>query len=313
MLKKLATFGLAFAVATVAVGIRAVPASAPVDGTLYGIAFPSTVASIDPASGTEIALVSLSGVGPNALVQAMAPDAKSGDLDALVTTCTSCPNAKGGGGPVFFQLAVVDPVARSESASPNLLRPISQSIAVDPKTHSVWGVVDCGPLACASSSVVVIDPASGAETDVASLPFAASFDTKVALAPKSHTLYVLSFAGQLFAVDIVSGAVVTDPSLGPNITGMAVDTSNGDLFVLRGGLQPQVEQVDPSTGHSTVLATFNGLGLSSATIDPKSHTLFAEESVLGGFEVVSVNDRGGVVSAGRQVIQLPGPLAFLRD
>ncbi len=313
MLKKLASFGLAFAVASVAVGVRAVPASAPADGTLYGIAFPSTVASIDPASGTVTTLVSLSGVGPNALVQAMAPDAKSGHLDALIMTCTSCPNAKGGGGPVFFQLAVVDPVARSVSAGPILLRPISQSIAVDPKTQSVWGVVDCDLIACASSTVVTIDPASGTETDVASLPFAAFFDTKVALAPKSHTLYVLTFAGQLFAVDTVSGAVVTDPSLGPNITGMAVDASNGDLFVLRGGPQPQVEQIDPSTGHSTVLATFNGLGLSSATIDPKSHTLFAEGSVVGGFEVLSVNDRSGAVSTGPQVIQLPGPLAFLRD
>lgn len=313
MLKKLAGFGLAFALASVAVGIRGVPASAPVDGTLYGIAFPATVASIDPASGTVTTLASLSGIGPNARVQAMAPDAKNRQLVTLVMTCTSCPNAKGGGGPVFFQIAVVDPAARSVSASPILLRPISQSIAVDSKTHAVWGVVDCDMLACTSSSVVTVDPASGTETDVASLPFPASIDTMVAFAPKSGTLYVVTFAGQMAAVDTVTGAVVTEPSLGTNIFGMAVDASSGDLFVLRGGLQPQVDQIDPSTGQSTVLATFNGSGLSFATIDAKSHTLFAEGSVVGGFDVVSVNDRSGAMSTGGLVTQFPGPLAFLHD
>ena len=317
MLKKLARFGLAFAVASVAVGIRVVPASAPVDGALYGIAFPSTVASIDPASGTVTTIVPLAAVGPNASVQAMAPDARNHDLDTLVTTCTSCPNAKGGGGPVFFQIVLVDPTARSVMAGQILLRPISQSIAVDPKTHAVWGVVDCGFLACASSSVVSIDPATGTESDVASLPFAAFFDTKVAFAPKSGTLYVLTFAGQLFALDTVSRAVATGPALGPNITGMAVDASNGDLFVLRSGLQPQVERIDPATGQSTVLATFTGLGLTSPTIDAKSHTLFAEELVtVGGLtalDVVSVNDRSGAMSTGQPVAQFAGPLAFLHD
>lgn len=302
--------------ASLAVGAQAVPAAAPVDGTLYGIGFPSSIMSIDPASGALSTIVSLAGVGPNALPQAIAADAKSG-LDALVLTCVSCPNPKAGGGPVFFQIAVVNPATGSVSASPILQQPIAPSIAVDPKTHAVWGVADCATTICSASTVVRIDPSTGAETNVATLP-AAVFAEAVAFAPKTDILYLLTFAGQLFEVNTAKGTIVTGPALGPNITGMAVDASDGELFVTTGTLQQQqVERIDPETGQSTILATLNGIGLSSPAIDPKSHTLFAISTVqlqtLTAGEVLSLNDRTGSATIGQPTNAARSPLAFLHD
>ncbi len=95
---------------------------------------------------------------------------------------------------------------------------------------------------------------------------------------------------------------------------MAVDTSNGAMFVLRSGLTQTVEQIDPVTGTQTVLATFDGLGLSYPTIDPRSHTLFAAGLVViqtfHEIEIVSVNERSGAMTVGQPINAIVGPLAF---
>jgi len=306
----------ATAIALIGVGAQAVPAAAPVSGALYGITFPATLVTIDPASGGQTQVAQLASIGPNPFVAALAADSRSSALVALVGTCTSCPGAKGGG-PVFFQLAKVDPATGSIQASPVLQRPLAFSIAVDPATHQVWGVTDCST--CTSQTVVRIDPSSGVETDVATLPVSSSFDTLVALAPRSDTLYLaIPVVGtyQLFTVSTTTGIVNAGPQLGQGITGMAVDTSNDALFVLRNGVSQSVERIDPDTGGQTLLASFSGFGLSFATVDPRSHTLFAAGLVLiqtlHEIEIVSVNDRNGAMSVGQPINAIVGPLAFQR-
>lgn len=311
------TIGVVAACVIAAVGVGAqVAVAAPPGGALYGISFPSVVSSIDPASGALSPLVSLATVGPNPLVAALAADNRSPDLVALVGTCTVCPGPRGGG-PVSWQLARVDTTTGSIQASPVLQRALAFSIAVDPATHQVWGITDC--FTCTSQAVVRIDPSSGVETDVATLPLSSSFDTLVALAPRSDTLYLaIPAAGtyQLFAVNTRTGIVAAGPSIGQGITGMAVDTSNGALLVLRSGLTQRVERIDPATGSHTLLATFNGFGLSFATIDPRSHTLFAAGMVQiqtsHEVEIVGVNDRTGAMTVGQPINAIVGPLAFLR-
>src|SRR5260370_6710254 len=95
---------------------------------------------------------------------------------------------------------------------------------------------------------------------------------------------------------------------------MAVDTSNGALFVLRSGLTQTVEQIAPVTGPQTVLATFDGLGLSYPTIDPRSHTLFAAgPGVIQTFpeiEIVSVDERSGAMTVGPPLNAIVGALPF---
>jgi DNA-binding beta-propeller fold protein YncE len=306
----------ATAIALIGVGAQAVPAAAPVNGALYGITFPATLATIDPASGGQTQVAQLGSIGPNPLVAALAADSRSSALVALVGTCTICPGPRGGG-PVFFQLASVDTATGSIQASPVLQRPLAFSIAVDPATHQVWGVTNC--FTCASQTVVRVDPSSGVETDVATLPVSSSFDVLVALAPRSDALYLaISVVGtyQLFTVSTTTGIVSAGPQLGQGITGMAVDTSNGALFVLRSGPSQTVERIDPETGSQTVLASFSGIGLSFATIDSRSHTLFAAGLVqiqtFHETEIVSVNDRNGEMTVGQPINAFVGPLAFHR-
>src|SRR5260370_30884445 len=95
---------------------------------------------------------------------------------------------------------------------------------------------------------------------------------------------------------------------------MAVDTSNGALFVLRSGLTQTVEQIDPVTGTQTVLATFDGLGLSYPTIDPRSHTLFAAGPVViqtfHEIEIFSGKEPNGPVTVGQPLTPVPRPPAL---
>jgi hypothetical protein len=317
MLSRASRHLVAFALAAVAAGAgAATPVTAVAsDGVLYGITFPATLASIAPAAGTLNPLVSLGSVGPNPLVAALAPDGRSHELTALVGTCIVCPGPRSGGS-IIWRLARIDPSNASIVASPPLQRPLAHSIAVDPATHEVWGVTDC--FTCASQTVVKVDPSSGTETDVAVLPAPSSFDTLVVLAPKSHTLYVaIAVLGtsRLYVLDTTTATLDAGPSIGQGITGMAVDPSRGSLFVLRGGLQNTVERVDPATGGSNVVASFSGT-LSSPTVDPRAHVLYAAETVIVGtfheIAIVTVEDRTGTTTTGSPINAQVGPLAFLR-
>ena len=305
-------------IASMGVGAQGVPAAAPASGTLYGISFPALVNSIDPASGTLSPLAPLASVGPNPLVVALTADSRSPDLVALVGTCTVCPGPRGGG-PMFWQLAKVNTETGSIQPGPVLGRPLAYSIAIDPANDQVWGLPQCVTLVCATQTVVVVDPSTAAETDVATLPVPSFFDSFVALAPKSHTLYIaIPVAGgfQLFVLNTETRVVTTGPSLGQAITGLAVDSSDGRLFATLGGVTPRVVAIDPSTGAQTVLATLNAFGLSYPTVDPRTHTLYAAGLVvvnsLGATAIVSVNDRSGAVTVGTPITGNVGPVAFQR-
>jgi hypothetical protein len=313
--RRFLTVGAASALAAMVVGAQIVPAAARSAGTLYGVTFPATIASIDPSGGTVNPVASLGTVGPNPLIAALASDNRNQEVVALVGTCTVCPGPRGGG-PVTWQLARINPSTGSVAAGVQLQRSVVSSIAVDPATHLVWAVADCS-FACTVSTVVLVDPSSGSETDMATLPVS-PFDTIVALAPKTHTLYVATQVGageyRLFAMNTSTTTVTAGPSIGQGITGMAVDPSSGSLFVLRGAAQPTVERVDPLAGTSTVLATFGG-PLSYPAIDARARTLYAEETVFVGSlhetAIVAVNLRTGATATGQPINALFGPLAFL--
>jgi len=300
------------AAAMVSIGVQVAKAAPPLKGSLYGIGFPDVLVSADPVSGTLTPIVSLAGTGPNPFIPALAADSKPPDLVALVLTCTSCPNAKGGGGPVFWQLAQINTETRSVSVSPVLQRSLAYAVAVDAQSRQIWALPDCFDSGCAVQTVVQVDPSTGIERDVATIPALATLDSFITLAPKSHMLSMV-IRGQLFRMDTRSAVVTAGPNIG-FITGFAADPGDGRLFATLGYPAPRVVQIDPTTGSHLVLASFNGIDLASPTIDPRTHTLFAAELVnVGGLtqsEIVAVDDRTGAVTEGSPVNTNFGRLAF---
>lgn len=275
-------------------------------GTLFGLG-PSSIVTIDPASGATSTFVNLPTVTtfPGAGFGNLASDAAGHRLFTVRAVFQQLPN------PPFFittyQLVTIntqDPTA-APTVSPDMASGITQ-LVFDPSTQSLFGQTNTFINNTLPFQIVRIDPASGAQTHVADIPGVQPL--KMTVAPAKHALYFAteSFVlGQfqpvvtLVTVETITGALSQSPPLATGLFAVAYDTSSGKLFGKTFCCPASLVAVDPVTGTETPVAGNLNIG-GGITIDSSSHTIFMTDDQFGAFGlnqfIDSVNDQTGARS-----------------
>jgi hypothetical protein len=180
--------------------------------------------------------------------------------------------------------------------------------AFDPRTRLLWAVTNC--YSCSSQSLVTVNPATGTETPVATIPITTFGPTdSVAIVADARTLYLSAGSSKLYALDMQAHTLGPAVSLSPNPIGeIAYDPGSQNLVGLTAGSPYQFVRIDPSTGNETTLANLGfGQSAQSLAVDAAHHTVYSVVSdQLGGQFVESVDDVSGTHSAGSP----PGDLLF---
>ena len=169
-----------------------------------------------------------------------------------------------------------------------------------------------------SIAILRVDPTTGAETTVAThVGEVSTGNSWVALDAASHVLYVatlndLTGAGQLLALDTLTGTLSAGLSLAAPVSGLLYDASIGALFGVTTGTPEDLAQIDPATGTETAIATFGAnVHVIDLAIDSASHTVFGVEYntlTIANNQIVTVDDQTGASSVGAAA---PAPINYL--
>lgn len=173
----------------------------------------SALERIDPATGTETPVAQVPFRSP--YVDALTIDSNTG---TLYLTYGSAPFA-GSAGP--RAILSINLNTGAIITSPDLAEELT-SLFFDTKTSALYAVT-------ASQKLVLVDPATGQETLVASFAAGVLVHDPV-LEPKSHTLLAVANGSpsRLISVDIRNGAMTFGPSLTGTITSLAIQRLRGD-------------------------------------------------------------------------------------
>ncbi len=280
------------------------PVAAAGGGTLFGFTGIGTVVAIDPSAGSVTQLANLFTPNAQSFPGVLADDPSTHRLFAardVVTDQTVFP-------PVTAEeMVTIDSRTGAVSTSPFLNHPVGP-LAFDPATGSLFGVTSD----CCSPELVLVDPVTGAETNLASIPGDAF--SAFAPAPALHTLYLISesFAtfpatSQLISINTQNDSVAFGPVLNAGARGLVYDTSSATLFGTTFCCPAHFVQIDPNTGIETQLGSYDfGFFLEPGiAIDSATHTVFVTQDVfdpmLGPItHIASINDQtgGGVLGPG---------------
>ena len=309
MVKKLAAAFTASCLSLLAAAIQPVAVSAAGGGTLFAVFGETHIVSLDPATGAMTTLADLTDptLQFGNTISDMVSDAAHHRLIGQQVRFNFDPNQD----PAFFetyQMVTVDTQTAAVTISPDM--PDRLNLAFDPSTGGVFGVtVECCPF-----QVFRIDPATGAETLLATIAGQSQIST-MAVAPSLHVIYVVQRTpnvfpptGTLLAIDTVSGAVSTGPALSRGIFNLAYDSSSGTLygktFTCCG--PAQLVRIDATTGVETTVGTFDlGFGGNSLTVDPSTHKIYLMEDIFGVFgfsqQVGTVNPQAGSIALSPEI------------
>jgi hypothetical protein len=277
-------------------------------GPLFSLAFTGgstpVLDAVDPASGAAVEVANLSGIAPNEQFLGIAPDPDARALHAVMEWCNPCGFA---GVPVD---QVVTIVGSTIYVSPVLATRLG-GFTFDPLTRLLWAVTNC--YTCTSQSLVTVNPATGVETPVATIPIATFGPTdSVAIVPTARKLYL--YAGSLYPFDMQKDTFGPPTTLSTPLSAMVYDAGSKNLVGLGTPTGSQeVVRVDPNTGTETELAHFlvNQSAISLA-VDPIGQTVLTVVTLsAGGQFVESVNDVTAATSTGSAPADTLGPLAFM--
>jgi hypothetical protein len=315
LVRRLMSLGVAAVAAATGLAAQPVPAAAPAAGQLFAVSGVSRVVTLDTASGAQTTVADLSSLTPSRGIDGLVADQGSTMLYGAVSYCIC---GKGGGAPVS-QVLTVDSQSHIVQLSPFMTAPVGGAIAFDQSTRALWAITACG--SCAGAPILKVDPLTGAETAVATIPgqdAGFSFYASVALAPAAHALYVTySLQGapnQLFTLNTATGMLTAGPAFNHLLSGVVYDVSAGALFGITTSVPQQLVRIDPSTDVETPIHTFDtGHLLRRPTIDSASHTVFAiadDVPSSGAVHIWSINDQTGVATISAAITTPLGSLAF---
>jgi hypothetical protein len=274
--------------------------AAAAGGTLFA-ELGSQIVKLDPTTGTTTLLADLTSPTPPGIsLGELISDAANHRLFTQQTTFSFDPTV-----PTTYQLVTVNTQSGTFTISPNLAQ--SVNLAYDTGTGTLFG------LTCCPSSIVKVDPATGAETVLA--PLTMPVAPSVVVGPASHTIYLISnsFAtfpptSQLVTVDTQTGLVTPGPNLSAGMFMLGYDAGSGTLLgkTFQGGPPPccpsQIVSIAPATGTATLITPLdpNSIGGNSLAVDPSSHTIYVMQDYLGAFSftqrVTTINEAGGATT-----------------
>jgi len=282
--RRLFGYAIAAGVGLLPVAFQPATAVASSSGMLFAVFSESQVVTLDPVTGSH---TTIADVG-----------CCLGDLVSYASTHTLYAQRTVFGFPdptqATYQLVSINTQTHAVTVSPDM--PGQVSLALDSSSGVLLGLTACCP-----SQIVRIDPATGAETALATLD-GTSF-TSMAVASSTHTLYLASISFDTFppteillAVNTATGIVTTGPFL-TGVIQLAYDGSAGALYGKTFCCPAHVVHIDPTTGSESQVGTA-GLDLgNSLTIDPATHTIYTMQDELGAFEfdqfVVAINAQTG--------------------
>ena len=299
--------GFAVAIAAVGLGAQAPPTAAMASGTLFGVVgcmfCPQSLDRIDPAAGTE---TQVAGVPPVPFIHSLVADPSS---DVLYGTSPYGGGGRGGG-PVLWELVTIDLKSGTVSVNQSVT---AFGLAIDPATHTLFGLSDNVNGQTISTSVVHVDPRTGTATAIASLPFFPG-ERGLVLDSATNTLFTQSATGGLYAIDVATGAVTTLQLQSP-VLFLAYDSVTGGVYGVMG--QAQLVKLDPRNGGETPVGNFSSAAdfPTGIAIDSGRHTIYMVLSELGpGGEretrIGIVNDLTGAGTVGALTALPVAAIAF---
>jgi hypothetical protein len=270
---------------------------------LYGLSLTS-LDSVNPTTAATTLVADLSGLASNENIFPLVADPISQRLYARMSSCNPCGLA---GINSYYIITITGSSAFVSPALSGDLGPL----AAQPGGTLLWAVTNCY-LCGTTQSVVTVNPMSGVETTVVTIPVPTYGPTdSLALAPESHTLY-LAVSGALYLLDTQSGTFSSHVALSQSLGEIVYDTSSGQLFGSTGG--NQLVRVDPLTGAETPVATLSAAyTLGDLAIASASHTVFAD--LTNNFthveSVLSIADQTGTTSTSTSPASYLGALAYM--
>jgi hypothetical protein len=163
------------------------------------------------------------------------------------------------------------------------------------------------PLTIPLRDQTVVDPKSGAETNLADFGEGTpTTGTPTALDSASHTFYLIreapDFSSQLFSLNIVTNALTAGPVLATPVLAITFDPSLGTLFAVTGCCPSpaQLVRLDPVSGVEAPVGTTDlGIVTSDMAINPASHTIYITQSMNSvDTRLLSIDDVTGSVVFG---------------
>lgn len=242
-----------------------------------------TVDRLDPSTGAVATLVDFTSSGqvPGWLVA----DQESPSIYALasVEVC-----GKGIGCITVEQhVATIDSQNGAVSETPALANQIDGPMALDPATGSLWALGDfSAEFSSGQRQVIRVNPLTGAEDTVATIPLDQTGTSPAALAvdSKRHVLYLAftpSVTGtHLFRLDTRTGELTQGPALATALGQLLFDPRGGRLLGITVTAPQELVRLDPKTGVESALLTFVNSNVSFAALDPESQELFTMDSGL---------------------------------
>lgn len=123
-------------------------------------------------------------------------------------------------------------------------------IQYDNNNGKIYGLQSGTPL-----NLVRIDPNTGQTDTVLSLPLT-GFETTSATYDELNSVYTFTSSGQLYSVDVNTGAILSNPAFpavqpGENVIEMHYDDANGTLYALHWSIPQMVDNHDVFRSEST--------------------------------------------------------------
>lgn len=257
-------------------------------GTLFAVVSSGhQVAALDPATGARTVIADFTAQYPVEFrVTPLVSDAGGHRLFSQRIKFSFDPPA-----PPSYQLVTIDTQTHASTITPTLEDPLV--LGWDPTSATLLGATVSSP-----TQVFKVDPTTGAETPFATLPGPVA--SSLAVAPTEHTIYLaitdvttLPPTPSLVSVDTVTGAVSPGPALNMGPRSLVYDASTRLLFANTSCCPQRIVSIDPSTGTTTPLVTFDPTAADeSLTLDPNSHTLYSIETAYPNQFVMSISEGG---------------------
>jgi len=288
----------ALTLASLGLAVSPAGAASPASGTLYAVSNNgSELVSVDPVTGAQTPTANVGTLAPGMGLATPFADPTS----TLVYADGSI--VYGGGRAVLVtdQIATIDAMTGTVHLSPVLKGNLSPEMSLDPATKQLWAVASC--FGC-FQSILSIDPATGAETTLATFPFLSAYPlTSLARDAAANVLYVAGGSSaplNLVAFNTVTHALSTSTMLAQPLSDLAFDSSSGTLLGLTAAQPVQLVSVNPGTGAETPIATFpSTLSSSGFAVDSATHTAYiAVIDSSSVYQVATVNDQTGAMSIG---------------
>lgn len=282
-------------------------------GTLFGVTGQSwtTLSRIDPGTGTITPIAQFAGPD-NDQITSLTGDPATHRIFAIHTTVTPAPRVIVN--PSY--IVTVDSLTGAFTSSP-AVNGFVGSIKYDTSSKILYGLT----YAPTGTSLVRLDPSTGAATTIASFASTGPVSMSMEVAPGANTVYInsetLSFAlppppptSQVLTVNTLTGSVTTSPVLNRTIRSITYDTSASKLYGATECCPRDLVQINPTSGaeqfigniHATAQQIFGNMVTDSA-----SHTVLADVQFQGtgstlDDHIVAINTVTGLATTGPAIL-----------